>query len=445
MKIKIYFSLGLLTSVLMWANLGFAQNSLTVEQAMEAAIQNRSNSKVSKLEKEDAKLALKEAQLVLYPRVNAGLDYKHNLIRPTTILPGALVGNPNGDDIPVQFGTNYNATGFLDFNIGILNSPLGKDIQIAKKKVELAGLSAEADEKQIREDVIAVYYAILVNMDRQTQLQADLSEAKSLRKDMETRVAAGLVNEIDAERLRSKERQIAIDIEKQVQLIALSKMRLNLAMGNPVDQAIEPADRLDAFNPVDLPEEKPITRLDFLQLRSAQISLRIAQMETERLKHGLLPTVSAYGYLGAQGFGNNLKFFSSEDFPWYGISYIGLRAALPINNFFNYKTQSKRQQISVQKAQLQLDELRQQSDFELLEVSNLQNQARIDLKKAQEQLNLAEKNLAFVNTRVISGLALSEDLVSALTERSNAKIACLIAQYNLIQAIWKQRILAEQY
>lgn len=445
MKFYRFLIFGLFGLAFQLMSIVYAQNTLTIEAAIQQAIQNRKSTQISQLDIEQSRAELKSAYHVLFPRLTAGLDLKDNLVRPTTILPGALLGNPNGDGVPVQFGTTYNATGFLDLNYPIVDFTLGKNFELAKLNLSLAELQASNNENQIRKEVVVAYYAVLINVERQNQIGEELTTARAFREEMEERVKSGLANSIEAEQLLNQEKQIEIEAEQQAKVYELSVMRLNLALGNDLKKELEISPGIENLLENQSKDEQNIDLERLLTTKIADTQMRMAEVEKDKLNRGLLPVISLYGYLGAQGFGNSLSLFDKDRFPWYGVSYIGLRASLPINAFFDHKSNSIQQEIKIQKAALQVEDSKQQIDFQLEQTANQEMQARLELAKATEQLNFAKKKLDFVGVRVRTGQARSEDLVAAMTDDSSAKIALLIAKYNLAQTIWTQRILKEQF
>jgi hypothetical protein len=57
---------------------------------------------------EAAKYLVKEKMAYGMPQINASVDYKDNIARPVSLLPGEFMGQP-GTDVEIQFGTRYNA------------------------------------------------------------------------------------------------------------------------------------------------------------------------------------------------------------------------------------------------------------------------------------------------------------------------------------------------
>ena len=85
----------------------FAQQSFTIDEAWQYAVENNVNVKKAKIDQTIAEQKVKETIGIGLPQVDAQGKYANYLNVPVQLLPAEIVGGPAGTYVPVQFGQKH--------------------------------------------------------------------------------------------------------------------------------------------------------------------------------------------------------------------------------------------------------------------------------------------------------------------------------------------------
>ena len=80
----------------------FAQESktLSLQQCVQIAVEENINIKTARIDREKSQYKKAEAISAIIPKISAGANFQDNVIIPTTMLPGEIIGKP-GTTVPV--------------------------------------------------------------------------------------------------------------------------------------------------------------------------------------------------------------------------------------------------------------------------------------------------------------------------------------------------------
>lgn len=269
--------------------------SLTLEQAWKMAEQNHPDYQSQLISGQITDKQLDEALGKLLPQISGTFDVRYNIKRPTTILPGELVGRP-GEDIPVQFGKFWNNTAGIEISQFVFDATILEDLKILRLNRQLDDVQAEVSLQNLKIDAIRSYLQVLINEARSKELKNNALALKNTLVLTQAKVDAELLNEIELERVENSYQNALSDIAKSEQAILLSRQLLNLVLGLPVDQPVVLLDELqvpdDFETTVAMETIQPVnlTNLPALRLQILQVSAIEAEMKKQQ--KALLPTAS---------------------------------------------------------------------------------------------------------------------------------------------------------
>jgi outer membrane protein TolC len=142
-----------------------------------------------------------------------------------------------------------------------------------------------------------------------------------------------------------------------------------------------------------------------------------------------LPTISGYGFLGTQGFTNDLA--KLEFFP---LSYLGLRVSVPLSDWFTRAPQLQQQALQLDKSENALRSLRQTIRYEQKNAQiTLQNSLRT-AKIQQQNIAIAEEVIATTTSRFKQGQATQQDVLNAESTLRETQTNYLQALYDFLVA-----------
>ena len=414
--------------------------SLTLEQAWKMAEQNHPDYQSQLISGQITDKQLDEALGKLLPQISGTFDVRYNIKRPTTILPGELVGRP-GEDIPVQFGKFWNNTAGIEISQFVFDATILEDLKILSLNRQLDDVQAEVSLQNLKIDAIRSYLQVLINEARSKELKNNALALKNTLVLTQAKVDAELLNEIELERVENSYQNALSDIAKSEQAILLSRQLLNLVLGLPVDQPVVLLDELqvpdDFETTVAMETIQPVnlTNLPALRLQILQVSAIEAEMKKQQ--KALLPTASLYGYLGSNGVGDQPNWFNSSKIRWYGSSYVGLKLNWQFNAFFDNRQIMPQLTLKMQQAKLQVKGTQNDLMEAIVEAQSNLKSASEDIRIQQRNYKFAKKELNYLTIRFQNDLSTAKDLIEAEETMNAAQAGYWGAYYNFQVAAYE--------
>jgi cobalt-zinc-cadmium efflux system outer membrane protein len=157
-------------------------------------------------------------------------------------------------------------------------------VAAAEGAVALARTELAARRQEIRSDVIASYYAMLVAQERQQLARSLVGLARRGVDVASKRVAAGKISPIDETKARLAAVDASTELSQATGGLAIARTKLGALIGKPADSIVLPA-----HSPEQLPDVKPLATLltavgDSVAVQRArsQLTAQVAQTAVER-------------------------------------------------------------------------------------------------------------------------------------------------------------------
>lgn len=420
--------------------------ALTLQESIQYALNNNQEVKKAAYDEQISKQLIRETKSVGLPQVSAtgGLDYFPAL--PTQILPGELAGQP-GEDIPVQFGKDYNAKGNLEVSQLLFNKSYFVGLQAAKTTQDLYRLRSQMVQEDIIYNIGTAYLMALQTKEQFNTIDANLERLTQLEKIMQLQYENDLVKKVDVNRIKVSR----VNLDNQMQSLSTTfeqqKNMLKFFMGMPLEQDIELQDATIMLEKADaiLDANAAAARKTQFQLLNTQKQL--TSLQEKNIKSGYYPTLAAYGQYGYQTQRNEL--FDSN-VPWFKSSVIGLQVNIPIFDGFKKDAQAKQARLEMLKLDEDMEQFTTNTAVTLTNaVSQLQNSE--DAITAQEgNVALAQEVYDTTNQLYKEGLSPLTDLLEAEVQLREAKtnlnnevLKFKIAQLNYLQATGELQTLTQ--
>lgn len=156
-------------------------------------------------------------------------------------------------------------------------------VALAQGAAGLAKSEQMAVRQQVRSDVIASYYEVLVAQQRQGLAQALGELARKSVEVASKRVAAGKISPIDETKARLAAVDAATELNQAAAQLAVARTKLGALIGRPAESVVlrEPADQLPQVKPLEtlLAQAKDATSV---QRARSQLAAQEAQTGVER-------------------------------------------------------------------------------------------------------------------------------------------------------------------
>ncbi len=250
-------------------------------EAIEYGLKNQSAIQKTDLEAIKTKYRINEAISGYFPQLRANVGFTDNLILPTSILPGAIFGQPN--DVAVQFGTQYNLNTTFDAVQLIYDQSLITALKSLKEAEKVTSLSKEKVEEQAAYDIASAYFGAQISILQRGILEANISKLDSLMLIVKSQINNGFAKPVDYNRLKVTRTNLMTDIQNIDQGYNIQLTILKYFMNYPLDSTISLTTDIVKNINIDsaLIDDNNISSID-LKLLQSQRRL------TEILKQGIL-------------------------------------------------------------------------------------------------------------------------------------------------------------
>src|SRR6185436_8069958 len=137
--------------------------SVTLEQAIDFAIQNQPSVLNASLEQEIARKKVNELTGLGLPQISGSVDAKDYLRVPTVVIPAIAFGGPEGVIQTAQFGLQYEASAGLNASQLLFDGSYFVGLKASKTYAELARKNYQQTKIETALQVSKAYYNVLVN------------------------------------------------------------------------------------------------------------------------------------------------------------------------------------------------------------------------------------------------------------------------------------------
>lgn len=424
-----------------------AQQPMDLKQVLEQALKYNTDVRNAALDQEAARHKVGETRADGLPQLSASADLKTNLSLATQLLPGEMIGRP-GAQVPVQFGSKYNATVSGQVNQVLYDQRFLTGLQAAKRSEELYALLHLQTEEQVLYEVAGTYYKILDLKAQEASVDSQLASMAELERITKLQVQNQYKLKLDLQRVQVN-RQNAVTRRDGFSLQAEQQLNyLKVLMGTPLSEEVQLVQ--PAFLSVAAPAPSRDTlyeqRTD-IQVLHEQIALQDLNIRATRA--GYMPTLSAYGNLGWQAQRNEFDLFDAGG-SWFKNSAIGATLSIPL--FDGGRKQHQIAQQKVVRLQYQADLEHAQSALAMEErnaIAALDNSWRT-VEAQASNLVLAQDVYQQTNSLYTEGIAPLTDLLDAdqalsdsRTSYHSATLNYKLAELDLLKAQGKLKTLVQ--
>ncbi|WP_189630498.1 TolC family protein [Roseivirga thermotolerans] len=414
-----------------------AQESFSLEEAIQYALQNNENLKIAMVNTSDAEAQVGETRADGLPQINANFGYTNNTQIPVNIVP-ANVFDPNapeGATAAIRFGVQHQG----QFGVNASQMIWDGSFFIGLKAAKTLREKVVVDELKVREDVIEqvtkAYYLVLVNQVRTNLIEANIATLDSTLRETRALYENGFAEKIDVSRIQVQLNNLKAERSGVDQAILASKNLLKFAMGMPVETPITLSEELDNFDfEYSASEVDAFSVGDRLELQQVEFLKRLAELDIKNTYSQYIPKVSftaAWGRnTGNDQFGN----LWNENRQWFTNSNIGLNISIPVFD-------GLRKKYTVERKKYQLETLNYQQSL----LSNSLRQQLINSKMAldvnlerlavqEDNLELAQEVVEVTRAKYTAGVGSNLELIDAEQSYKVAEVNYLTALYDAIVA-----------
>jgi outer membrane protein len=390
------------------------------------------------------------------PQINGSASFQDYLKIPQVLFPdfitpaiyGVLknegVSGTNGPIINLPAG----AGGFQSVslnqkysnNFGIDVSQLLFDgtylvgLKASKTYKELSQRNFDRTKIQANVGVTKAYYQVLVSDEQIKLLNANITQLKQQLDETIQRNKQGFVEKIDVDRLTVQYNNLVTSRENTIRSLVLNYELLKFQMGMPIKQELTLTEKLDNVKLDSLSAENVAAidtgfyrnRVEFSLLETAE---KLNELDLKRKRAQYLPSLAAFGNTSLLFQNNNIGNLYSTNYP---SAYVGVKLNVPIFNGFQRVNQVKQTQIAVQKAQNDLEDVKNALSLQASVAKTTYINGLQSLNNQKRSRELANEVLRVSKIKYQQGVGSSIEVTQAQTELENADNQYIQALYNAL-------------
>ncbi|MEI5985244.1 MULTISPECIES: TolC family protein [Sphingobacterium] len=406
-----------------------AQETLTLQEAVKYALENKAEAKKSKLDLENSEYKIAEVRAGALPQISGQGSLTYNPLIQKSALDGALMGRP-GETIMVAFGQPWQANAVVQVSQQIFNQSLFTGLKAAKSTREFYQINNELTDEQLIEKVANAYYEVYQSEMQLQTIENNLQNTIKTRDVLKGLVDAGLAKKIDLDRVEVAINNLLASKQQVINGADLRENALKFAIGMPITEDIV------------LPKETFDIKADYLsaefnldnrtEIKLLDKQIELLELNKKAMISNYYPNLSFTGNLGYLGFGQKFPIFNSNaNFSPY--SAIGLNLSIPIFSGGRTKSQINQANVEIRKAQVDKEDAKLGLNLAAENARAQIKNSLITVDNNRRNIELAKNVLSNTQNNYHNGLA-------TLTELLDAENALADAENNLNTSLLNYKV-----
>lgn len=415
-----------------------AQETVTLKQAIEYALQNKAEALNAKLDVRNADYQIMEAKAGALPKINGVGNLTYSPILQSTALDvGAFSGGPSNIQL-ITMGQKWNAGAGVQLSQALFNQQVFVGLKAAKSTKEFYQLNAQLTEEQIIERVSNAYFQVFTIQQKKETLENSYASTEKTRNIIKSLYDNGLAKKVDLDRTNVNLTNISTVLKQQQNAINQAENALKFYMGMPIENKIELVKADMEITPHLLDETVGTDSRSEIKILNKQREL--LQYNKKAVEAAYYPIVNLNANYSWQGLGNKFPLTNGEKngVYWADYSAITLGVNIPIFNGFATKARVEMAQIELDKLDVSIKDTKLSLDLSYQNAKSQIENSLLALENQKANVSLAETVTSNTKHNYQYGLA-------TLTELLEAENALVEAKNNYSTAILEYKIAEIQY
>jgi outer membrane protein len=430
--IKTVKSVATLLLCLLCAPAIHAQQTVTLKDALNFAVENNASARKSRLDIDGGKFKTQEVRSQALPQITGNASLTYN----------AIIGQLVFGDQAFQLGRKWNSNAGVQLSQQLFNKQVFTGLQAARTSESYYQLNSDLTEEQVIEQVANNYYQVLVSRQQLNVIDTNIKNVRVVEKIINNQFENGLAKKIDVDRIKVNLTNLQTQREQTINAVVQLENQLKFSMGMPVATPIViPADELKSVETLPaLADTISLSGRTEIRLLGIQKELYVLQRKAYLAEY--YPNLSLTANLSTTGQSDKFDLFSRNGSAfYYDASAIGVTLRVPIFDGFATRSRVRQANVDIRRADEDIRNTRNSLNL-AYENAKIQLKNNINTIKAQRlNVQLAQEIYNSTQNNYNNGLAALTDLLdteNALTEAQNSYTQALlnykIAEIQLIKS-----------
>ena len=411
--------------------------TLTLDKALEIALDENPTIKVAAEEIALKKVASKEAWQSLLPEasLNGSLDH--------TIKAAEMKLNDMSFKMG-QDGTNTANAG-LSINLPLFAPAVYRAMSMTKTDIELAVEKSRASELDLISQVTKAYYQLMLAQDSYEVLQGSYKLAEDNFNVVNAKYQQGAVSEFDKISAEVQMRSIKPNVISAANAVTLAKLQLKVLMGITADVDIKTDDNLTNYESMlfaNQLKEEDMSLENNTTMKQFELNMKLLEKNVKSLKTNFMPTLSmSFSYQYQSLYNPNINFF---DYTWSNSSSLMFNLSIPLYRASNF-TKVKSARIQMRQLDWNRIDTERKLNMQVVSYRNNMTASSEQVVSNKENVMQAEKAVQIAGKRYEVGKGTVLELNSSQVSLTQAQLTYnqsiydyLVAKADLDQVLGKQ-------
>ncbi|MBF0760354.1 TolC family protein [Dysgonomonas mossii] len=407
-----------------------AQNQyISVRDAVEIAMKNNNNLKISELDEKVANANYHQTDAVFLPQITAGytaLSTNNPLNAFGFLLQQESVTAMDFDPAKLNNpGARQNYSAQVEAKLPLLNMDMIYARKGAKAQEEVYKYKTERAKEYIEFEVRKAYIQLQMSYQARNILQKSLDDVKQIHQSVSNFYNQGLVQKSDVLNAQVQVNTIETALAKAESNIQNASDGLRLLMGLDSSSDVYVTDSLSQEINLNQDSELSSFRSDIMALNKA---VDATSMMVKSSKMAFLPRINAFG---------SYSLNDSKAFKFGNDSYlVGINLSWTIFSGNQNRSKMKSAQFQRDKIQEELSLHIKKEELELNKTKRDLNDSQVEINKQKASVEQADEALRILSNRHREGLASTTDLLMAQAQFFQQKLMLSqsIMSYNITEA-----------
>lgn len=400
-----------------------------IDKAISIALENNYDLKTGRLNKDIAYEKVEETWgTAVYPELKGSVNYRRALKK------GVFTIDAPGFSGTFPIGTDNTLTATLSLSQNIFAGGIFIGAQAAEIYAKIADHVVEATELELKYQVKAAYFGVMVTREVLEVANANLSQAEDNLKNTQIKYDAGLVPEYDLVRAKVAVQTAKPELEQAKNSNQITKDVLRNIMGLGYNVEVEVSDSLkykdQTVDEFDLVVEKMFKFNPVIKQLEQSINLREKAVGVYQSE--FLPSLRAYGAWNVESQENDERSIGSWRFN--NSINLGLELSVPIFNGWSSKSRVAQAELEVKIARENLKKTREGLATQLKETTLKIANQKEKLKAYTEAVSQAELAHSLANIRYTAGVGTQLEVI-------DAQVGVTRAKYNYLNGVYEYYLL----
>lgn len=411
--------------------------TLTLDKALEIALDENPTIKVAAEEIALKKVASKEAWQSLLPEasLNGSLDH--------TIKAAEMKLNDMSFKMG-QDGTNTANAG-LSINLPLFAPAVYRAMSMTKTDIELAVEKSRASELDLINQVTKAYYQLMLAQDSYEVLQGSYKLAEDNFNVVNAKYQQGAVSEFDKISAEVQMRSIKPNVISAANAVTLAKLQLKVLMGITADVDIKTEDNLTNYESMlfaNQLKEEDMSLENNTTMKQFELNMKLLEKNVKSLKTNFMPTLSmSFSYQYQSLYNPNINFF---DYTWSNSSSLMFNLSIPLYRASNF-TKVKSARIQMRQLDWNRIDTERKLNMQVVSYRNNMTASSEQVVSNKENVMQAEKAVQIAGKRYEVGKGTVLELNSSQVSLTQAQLTYnqsiydyLVSKADLDQVLGKQ-------